>query len=140
MRNKTNEDGYKVHQQEILTAKVEALYLLKSNSLARDKRLMFNTQEEVTDFVATHSPSYVKQWLKIWQPYFRKGVDRATAQATTNTKFLTSYSKHIMSTARVHLPRGHYTIHDGMDNDRPIDGIQSTMHWWLKQLQPNSNK
>eukprot|EP00957_Ditylum_brightwellii_P050596 3836687-Ditylum_brightwellii.AAC.1 len=89
---------------------------------------MFNTQDKVTDFVVTCSPSYVKQWLKIWQPYFRKGINRATAQDTTNTKLLTSYFKHKMSTAQAHLPRGHHTTYDGLNNDRPINGIQSTMH------------
>eukprot|EP00957_Ditylum_brightwellii_P155629 11846605-Ditylum_brightwellii.AAC.1 len=66
---------------------------------------MFNSMDEVNTFVATHSPDYVKQWLKLWQPYFRKGVDKATTLATTKTKLLTSYFKHKMSSSRVHLPR-----------------------------------
>eukprot|EP00957_Ditylum_brightwellii_P129869 9906090-Ditylum_brightwellii.AAC.1 len=64
----------------------------------------------------------------MWQQYFRKGVDKATTQATTKTKLLISYFKCKMSTSRAHLPKGHQTIHDDMDNDRPIAGIQSTMH------------
>eukprot|EP00957_Ditylum_brightwellii_P165348 12589545-Ditylum_brightwellii.AAC.1 len=66
--------------------------------------------------------------VKIWPPYFRKGVDKATPLATTKTKLLRSYFKCKMSTSRVHLPRGYQSIHDGMDNGMPIDGIQSTMH------------
>eukprot|EP00957_Ditylum_brightwellii_P133439 10173585-Ditylum_brightwellii.AAC.1 len=44
------------------------------------------------------------------------------------TKFLTSYFKYKTSTSRVHLPRGHQTMCNNMDNNKPIDGIQSTMH------------
>eukprot|EP00957_Ditylum_brightwellii_P062373 4733265-Ditylum_brightwellii.AAC.1 len=101
---------------------------------------MFNNQAEVNTIVATHSPGYAKQWLKIWLPYFRKGVDKSPTQATTKIKLLTSYFKCKMSTSRAHLLRGHQSIHDGMDNYRPINGIQSTMYQWLKPLQPNSNK
>eukprot|EP00957_Ditylum_brightwellii_P090124 6863931-Ditylum_brightwellii.AAC.1 len=73
---------------------------------------MFNSQEEVSTFVATHSPGYVEQWLKIWQQYLRKGIDKATTQATNNTKLLTSNFKCKISTLRANLPRGHQAIHD----------------------------
>eukprot|EP00957_Ditylum_brightwellii_P155268 11820249-Ditylum_brightwellii.AAC.1 len=82
---------------------------------------MFNNLDKVNTFVTTHSPGYVKQWLKIWQPYFRIGVNKATTPATIKTKLLMSYFKCKMSTSRMHLPRGHQTIHNGMDNNRPID-------------------
>eukprot|EP00957_Ditylum_brightwellii_P054627 4139075-Ditylum_brightwellii.AAC.1 len=97
---------------------------------------MFNNQEEANTFVATHSLGYIEQWLKIWQSYFRKGINKATTQVAANTKLLMSYFKCKISNSREHLLRGHQAIHDGMDNNRPIDGIQSTMHHWLKQLQP----
>eukprot|EP00957_Ditylum_brightwellii_P167794 12773133-Ditylum_brightwellii.AAC.1 len=41
-----NNQGIKVHQQEILLAKVKALYMLKDRLLARDKSLMFLSQLE----------------------------------------------------------------------------------------------
>eukprot|EP00957_Ditylum_brightwellii_P125198 9544335-Ditylum_brightwellii.AAC.1 len=74
--------------------------------------------------------------VKIWQPYFRKGVNKATTQATTKTRLLTGYFQCKTSALTAHLPRGHQTIDTGMDNDRPIGGLQSTMYQWLKQLQP----
>eukprot|EP00957_Ditylum_brightwellii_P121627 9275297-Ditylum_brightwellii.AAC.1 len=68
---------------------------------------MFNNLEEVNTSVATHSPGYVKQWFKVWQQYFRKGVNKATTLAATKTKLLTRYFKCKTSTLRAHLPRGH---------------------------------
>ena len=126
-RHYKNEDGYKVYQHGILTAKAEALYLLQSKLPARDKRRMFNNQEEVNTFVATHSPGYVEQWFKMWQLCFRKGDDKTTTLGTTKTKLSTSYFKCKTSTIKVHHPRRHQTIYNAMDNDRPIDGIQGTM-------------
>ena len=65
-RNKPQDDGFKLHQKDILFAKVEALYLLKSKLLARDQRLMFSSCDEINTFLDTHTPSYVEQWLTIW--------------------------------------------------------------------------
>eukprot|EP00957_Ditylum_brightwellii_P022582 1703363-Ditylum_brightwellii.AAC.1 len=62
-----------------------------------------------------------------WQLYFCKGVDRATAQAIMNTKLLTSYFRRRTSTAHANLPQGYNTIHDGWDNDRPVNSTQRTM-------------
>ena len=89
---------------------MEALYLLKLKLLARDQWLMFSTKQEIQDFVNSHSPGYAKQWLHIWQPYFCKGVNKATRLATTNTHLLTSYFQWQTSMSQAHLPRGYYTI------------------------------
>eukprot|EP00957_Ditylum_brightwellii_P033758 2558456-Ditylum_brightwellii.AAC.1 len=43
---------------------------------------------------------------------FRKGVDKATTQATTKTKLLTSYIECKTSALRAHLLRRHQSIHD----------------------------
>eukprot|EP00957_Ditylum_brightwellii_P115249 8788898-Ditylum_brightwellii.AAC.1 len=43
---KQNEQGIKEHQQEILLAKVEALYMLKDRLLAIDRNLMLSTPIE----------------------------------------------------------------------------------------------
>ena len=101
---------------------------------------MFCKQEEVQDFVATHSPSYVEQWIHNWQPYFCKGIDQATAQATMNTKLLMSNFQRKTSTAGALLPQGYHIIHDRRDNSHPVDSTQSTMHQWLKTWKSNSSK
>eukprot|EP00957_Ditylum_brightwellii_P207413 15352885-Ditylum_brightwellii.AAC.1 len=44
-----------------------------------------------------------------------------------------------MSTSCAHLPRGYHTIHNGCDNDRPIDRIQSTIHRWIETVKISSN-
>eukprot|EP00957_Ditylum_brightwellii_P203621 15335490-Ditylum_brightwellii.AAC.1 len=44
-KNMTDKGGHKVHRKEILSAKVEALYLLKSTLLARDQHLMFDSRK-----------------------------------------------------------------------------------------------
>ena len=101
---------------------------------------MFSTKQEVQDFVNSHSPGYVEQWLHIWQPYFCKGVNKATRLSTTNTRLLMSYFQHRMSTSQAHLPRGYHSVHDGRDNDRPIDSIQSTIHRWIETVKTSSNR
>eukprot|EP00957_Ditylum_brightwellii_P126638 9652727-Ditylum_brightwellii.AAC.1 len=89
-----NKQDIKEHQQEILLAKVEALYMLKDRLLARDRNLMFSMPIEVSQFVNNHNTQYLDQWLHIWQPYFRQGVITATRIAIENTSLVSCYVCH----------------------------------------------
>eukprot|EP00957_Ditylum_brightwellii_P077908 5921534-Ditylum_brightwellii.AAC.1 len=79
-------------------------------------------------FLDSRTPGYVEKWLTIWQPYFCAGQNRAMCQAIADTRPLTSYFTQKSSPSQARLPRGYHTIHDGRDNDEPVDKIQSTMH------------
>ena len=77
----------------------------------------------------------MEQWLTIWQPYFCAGQHHAMCQAIADTHPLISYFTQKSSPSQARLLRGYQTIHDGRDNDRTVDQIQSTMHRWLVTLQ-----
>eukprot|EP00957_Ditylum_brightwellii_P185549 14126674-Ditylum_brightwellii.AAC.1 len=135
LQNKTvcgnKKDDFPLNQQEFLLEKVEALYLLKDKVLARDKALMFQSHNDAIEFVDKYKPMYIEQWLAVWQPYFKRGVDTVTARTTANTKLINSYLKRKTSSiqARAHLPHGCQTMHDAIDNDCPIGGtLQQTLH------------
>eukprot|EP00957_Ditylum_brightwellii_P077022 5853608-Ditylum_brightwellii.AAC.1 len=64
-----------------------------------------------------------------------KGQNRAMRQAIADTCPLTSYFTRKSSPLQARLPRGYQKIHDGRDNDKPVDQMQSTMHRWLVTLQ-----
>eukprot|EP00957_Ditylum_brightwellii_P208956 15359674-Ditylum_brightwellii.AAC.1 len=60
-------------------------------------------------------------------------------RATENTFLIASYIRCKTSTARVFLPHGYQTLHDGLDNDHPVGNIQTNLTGWITSETTTSN-
>eukprot|EP00957_Ditylum_brightwellii_P190623 14511203-Ditylum_brightwellii.AAC.1 len=52
---------------------------------------MLQDKYEMEMFLQQKSPVYIRQWLNIWQSYFRKGVKLSAQQVIANVRPFTQY-------------------------------------------------
>eukprot|EP00957_Ditylum_brightwellii_P000479 36697-Ditylum_brightwellii.AAC.1 len=60
-------------------------------------------------------------------------------RAIGNISLLTSYFHCKTSTARMILPHGFQTLHDGLDNNCPVGTVQTNLTAWITSNKPTSN-
>ena len=60
---------------------IETMYHYKDRLLAADRQYMFQNLAEVEEILQTKSVQYVKDWIAIWYPFFKKGIKDGQKQA-----------------------------------------------------------
>eukprot|EP00957_Ditylum_brightwellii_P181741 13845017-Ditylum_brightwellii.AAC.1 len=67
------------------------MYQPKDRLLASGWQYMFQTEEEIDEFLATKKMSYIQELITLWYPYFQQGIKRGQQNAIAGIRPLAQY-------------------------------------------------
>eukprot|EP00957_Ditylum_brightwellii_P176338 13427453-Ditylum_brightwellii.AAC.1 len=60
---------------------IKTMYHHRDRLLAADRQYMFQSLTEIKEFLRTKSLAYIKMWIAVWYPCYKKGIKKGQKQA-----------------------------------------------------------
>ena len=78
---------------------------------------MFQSTAEIEEFLKTKSFAYIKTYLEIWYPFFKKGIKSSQQNAIRSVRPMTSYFSRKTAISKSALPPRFTFRYDGLKRD-----------------------
>eukprot|EP00957_Ditylum_brightwellii_P067828 5148549-Ditylum_brightwellii.AAC.1 len=93
------------------------MYHFKDQLLPSDRQYIFQNLADVEEFLHTKTVQYIRDWIVIWYPFFKKGIKDGQTQAIAGVRPITSYFQWKTTASRAKLPPRFSSRYDGLKRD-----------------------
>ena len=107
---------YKLKAEQYRTT-IETMFHLCNRLEAAYWQYMFQLIAEIEEFLKTKSFAYIKTYLEIWYPFFKRGIKNSQQNAIRSMRPMTSYFSQKTAISKSKLPPRFTFRYDGLKWD-----------------------